>query len=285
MQLPILGTIKTTIPINFADNISTPSEKASTPFITPKAKATPTSEPQRNAPPTPPLTAEMQAALLALQEDTTPQSPVKSVNINGLSIIISGHSVDAREGVSLLRTASVSETRAMMDDIAAMEEGTDDAGDTGSRQKVKSDNKIIRLDHQGLMVEIASEALDARPEGATGAYMNEDFFHTRGRWTNGNPLELSNSETSIRDQQRSRLETLMNSVDAERKLQAEYGNDIKLVYSHVDQSFIMLTPDDAQYDTLQSAESGVQTVIDEVHRGFVDKTMASEILQQYGYQV
>ena len=285
MQLPILGTIKTTIPINFADDISTKSEKVSNPFIVPKEKATPSSEPQKNTQPTPPLSAEMQAALLALQEDTSSQSPVKTVNINGLSIMTSGHSVDARDGVSLLRTASASETRAMMADIAAMEEGTDDAGDAGARQEVNSGSKIIRLDHLGLMKVIASEALDARPEGATGAYMNEDFFHTRGRWTNGNPLELSNSETSIRDQQKTRLEALMNSVDAERKLKAEYGNDIKLVYSHVDQSFIMLTPDDAQYDTLQSAESGVQTVIDEVHRGFVDETMASEILQRYGYQV
>ncbi|SNY91051.1 hypothetical protein SAMN04515647_1251 [Cohaesibacter sp. ES.047] len=135
------------------------------------------------------------------------------------------------------------------------------------------------------MVEIASEALGPRPDGATSAYMNEDFSYNRGRWSNGNPIGKSNSEDAIAEDNRVRLEALMKSVDAERKLRAEYGQDVKLVYSHTDNSYIMLTPDDAKYDTMKSAESAVQGVIDEVERGFVDRGMAADILGRYGYQI
>lgn len=47
----------------------------------------------------------------------------------------------------------------------------------------------------------------------------------------------------------------------------------------------MLTPDDAKYDTIKSAESSVQDVISEVHRGYNNKCTVVDILQRYGYQV
>ena len=284
MQLPILGRIPTLIPIDFAANSSSLLKDASESSDAVRTKGAPQHGANDVVYNPAPMSTETRASLLALQEEPSQKSSTETVNINGLSIIVSGHSIDAREGVSLLRSASVAETRAMMADIASMQ-GAENSSDAGSRQEVQSDRKIIRLDLQGGMMEVESKALGPLPGGATGTYMNEDFFHTRGRWTNGNPMEMSNSEASIKSQQRKRLEALMNSVDAERKLKAEYGQDIKLVYSHTDNSFIMLTPDDAKYDTLQSAESGVQTVIDEVHRGFVDKSMASEILKQYGYKL
>ena len=297
MQLPILGATQKTLPINPLTKPQPQSEEAAQTAHERDAKAPSPSKTTHNAYPSPPVTAETKASLLALQEDASPntpgstpppspaptpaETPVQSVKINGLSIIISGHSVDARDGVSLLRTLSVSESRSMMADIASME---DSAGNEGVANS-KSGSNIIRLDKQGYVMDVEAEALGPLPDGATSAYMNEDFLHSRGRWTNGHPFEMGNSEQAIQDQRRTRLETLMNTVDAERQLRAQYGQDVKLVYSHVDDSYIMLTPDDAKYDTMNSAESGIQGVIDEMNRGFMDKETVVNTLQRYGYHI
>lgn len=281
MQLPILGTIPTKVSISFLAKSASQSEAYAKSSVEPNAKAASPSKAPDGAYPTPLVAAETKAALLALQEEAAPESAVQSVHINGLSIIVAGHSVDERDGVSLLRTLSPSDTRAMMDIVAAMDDDAESAEGAAS----KSASDIIRLDKQGFLMEVETEALEALPDGATFAYMNEDFTHSRGRWTNENPLELSNSERSIAEDRRVRLETLMNSVDAERQLRAKYGQDVKLVYSHVDKSYIMLTPDDAKYDMMKSAESGVKDVINEVHRGFMDKKTAVDILKRYGYHI
>ncbi|WP_157747538.1 hypothetical protein [Cohaesibacter sp. ES.047] len=231
------------------------------------------------------MTAQTRASLLALQEEETAEPPVQSVTVNGLKIIVSGHSVDAREGISLLRTASPSDSQSMIAAMAEMKDPAENGGDAQSQTKASSGDPMFKAGEPYRMVEIASEALGPRPDGATSAYMNEDFSYNRGRWSNGNPIGKSNSEDAIAEDNRVRLEALMKSVDAERKLRAEYGQDVKLVYSHTDNSYIMLTPDDAKYDTMKSAESAVQGVIDEVERGFVDRGMAADILGRYGYQI
>lgn len=281
MQLPTLGAIPKTLPINPLTKNTSQSEAAAQVAPERAARAPTPSKATDDVYPSVTVTAETKASLLALQEDTSPGMAAKTVEINGLSIIVSGHSVDERDGMSLLRTLSPSASISMMAVIAAME---DSAEDEGVAEPNPASN-IIRLDKQGYVMEVETEALEALPDGATSAYMNEDFVHTRGRWTNGHPFELSNDEQSIEEQRRIRLETLMNSVDAERQLRAQYGQDVKLVYSHVDHSYIMLTPDDAKFDTMKSAESGIQGVIDEMNRGFMDKETVVNTLQRYGYHI
>ncbi|WP_119305927.1 hypothetical protein [Cohaesibacter haloalkalitolerans] len=285
MQLPISGMISPTKPIRLMATNAPQSEDASKQAYVTKAESDSRPEALKGTYANPPLTAETQASLLALQEDASPDTSVQSVDINGLSIIVSGHSVDARDGVSLLRTLSPSETKSMMAVIASMDDSTENTGDAGLQEGSQSGSNIIRLDRQGVMMEVETEALEALPEGATSAYMNEDFLHSRGRWSSETPLEMNNSDRAVEEGRRSRLETLMNTVDAERQLRAQYGQDVKLIYSHTDNSYIMLTPDDANYDTMKSAESAVQGVIDDVHKGFVDKSTVADILQRYGYTI
>ncbi len=285
MQLPILGTIPTKFPINFASGASSRSEDTSKPFAGPQAKETAPSRPTQGAYKTAPVTAETQSFLLALQEGAAREASTKSININGLSIITSGHSVDARDGVSLIQTLSAADTKAMMSTFAAIADQAENGGGAQTQEGSQSGNSMIKIDMQGGMVEIASKALGAPPDGATSAYMNEDFFHSNGVWSNGNPIEKSNSDAAIKADRRVRLETLMNAVDAERQLRAEYGQDVKLVYSHTDESYIMLTPDDAKYDTMKSAESSVQDVMNEVQRGYIEKGTVADILQRYGYHI
>ena len=281
MHLPILGTTPSRFPIT----ISPRSEDASQAFAEPSANVIAPSSSQQKVYTASSVTAETQASLLALQEDASPAPSKKTVDVNGLSVIVSGHSVDEREGVSLLRTISPSEVESMMADIAAMDDDAEAGAEEGAQQAAQSGHKIIRLDLQGYVMEVQSEALGPLPDGATSAYMNEDFSYHRGRWANGNPLQKSNSDAAIAEDNRVRLEALMNTVDAERKLRAEYGQDVKLVYSHTDNSYIMLTPDDAKYDTMKSAESAVRDVIKEVERGFVDRKMAADILGRHGYHI
>ncbi len=285
MQLPILGTVPTTIPINFASGVSARSEETTRSIVEPTAKEAAPVRPKEGVHTASPVTAQTRASLLALQEEETAEPPVQSVTVNGLKIIVSGHSVDAREGISLLRTASPSDSQSMIAAMAEMKDPAENGGDAQSQTKASSGDPMFKAGEPYRMVEIASEALGPRPDGATSAYMNEDFSYNRGRWSNGNPIGKSNSEDAIAEDNRVRLEALMKSVDAERKLRAEYGQDVKLVYSHTDNSYIMLTPDDAKYDTMKSAESAVQGVIDEVERGFVDRGMAADILGRYGYQI
>ena len=285
MQLPIPGTIATIIPIHFADQNVSQSKDALKQSAEAKAGQASPASPTQSTYSAMRSTTETLSSLMALQEDAAREPSTRSIDINGLSIIVSGHSVDARDGVSLLRTISPSDAKSMMAMIASMEDDADRTGEDGAQQETKSGSNIIRLDMHGGIMEVESEALGPLPDGATSVYMNEDFFHSNGAWSNGNPIEKSNLDGAVVKDRRTRLNTLMNSVDAERQLRARYGEDVKLVYSHSDKSYIMLTPDDAKYDTLKSAESSVQDVMNEVRRGYIDKNTVADILQRYGYHI
>lgn len=254
------------------------------PGPTASAESAATRRPASNTSPAqqPLLASETQAALLAVQQADEPAgSQEKTISINGLSIITSGHSADNRPGVSLLRTVHDADLQAALVGYADKAAKKDEA----VQPDPDADPTKQRLTIHGGMVELEATKLDALPGGALSAYVTDDFFRTGGSWDGGNPIEKSSTPEGIRADQRMRLEHLMNSVDTERQLRAQYGDDVKLVYSHVDQSYIMLTPDDAQYDMVESVESGVQTVINEVRRGYVDKDLVSDTLARYGYYI
>lgn len=68
----------------------------------------------------------------------------------------------------------------------------------------------------------------------------------------------------------------MDVVGIERQLKESYGDDVKLVYSHTD---------DARYHEMNSAETAVQTIVNEVNRGFINEDAVADILAGYGYVV
>ncbi|WP_162901406.1 hypothetical protein [Breoghania sp. L-A4] len=266
--------------ISSAGNTSSPAK------IVPASAKEAVDEPQKaqsnDSAPVPPVSDEVKAALLALQEISEGvDSQKSSVNINGLTIVTSGHSIDSREGVSLLRTVSGAGADGAFSGLSTF--GTQQEDLENSARSANDDT--IALEFTGGMTVLESKALEALPDGASGPYMNIDFFRTAGTWDGGDPIKKSNLEDDVEADQRTRIKSLMNVVDAESQLQAEYGADVKLIYSHVDNGYVMLTPDDANYDNLKSAESSVQSVIDEIGRGYVSKDAVGDVLRQYGYRI
>ncbi|MCM5553897.1 hypothetical protein [Pleomorphomonas sp. NRK KF1] len=234
------------------------------------------------------LSDMMQASLAGLQEQSGSSTAGSGrTSINGLSIITSGHSLDEQEGQSLLRTVNANEpqgtTESLADQIAALKDVPGDKASVipGSGYEAQLQDTDVG------MTETSVTALGPRKDGAYSAYMSDDFFYIAGGWSNGDPIkDIKATGTSEADADaRLRLERLMNTVEAERKLKAQYGDDIKLVYSHTDNAYIMLTPDDARYSEMKSAESGVSDVFEEVRRGFVNKDAVADILKKYGYEI
>ncbi|MCM5557230.1 hypothetical protein [Pleomorphomonas sp. JP5] len=230
----------------------------------------------------------MQASLAGLQEQSSSTTAGSGrTSINGLSVITSGHSLDEQEGQSLLRTAYNTEStdtiNSLSDQIASLKDMSGDKASVipGSGYEAQLQDTDVG------MTETSVTALGPRKDGAYSAYMSDDFFYIAGGWSNGDPIkDIKTPGTDEADADaRLRLERLMNTVDAERKLKAQYGDDIKLVYSHTDNAYIMLTPDDARYSEMKSTESGVKDVFEEIRRGFVNKDAVADILKKYGYEI
>lgn len=179
--------------------------------------------------------------------------------VGGVDVIVSGHSVDNREGVSLLRTVpgKLSYPPEILAQIM-------DDSETAPRMQM-----------------IESEAIHV-PDGGS-LYMPVTVWRQEGDWNHGNPLAtpIDLGEAYFRQD----VGSFMKLVGVERQLKSEYGGDVKLAYSHLDGGYIMLTPDDLHYDDIPSTEKGVDAILEEVRRGFRDAERVRDVLADYGYDV
>ncbi len=182
--------------------------------------------------------------------------------VGGVDVTVSGHSVDNREGVSLLRTVpgKLSYTPEILAQILSDEEGAP------------------RL----RMQETESTPVIPVPDGSS-LYMPVTVWQQEGEWNHGNPLKIpiDLGEAYFRQD----VESFMKLVDTERQLKEDYGDDVKLAYSHNDGGYIMLTPDDLHYDDIPSTEDGVGAILEDVRRGFRDAEGVRDVLAKYGYNV
>ncbi len=286
MQLPVLGTIPTVTSLPATGSAASQADDTSTRFGATTAPSTAETNDSVVSSQTSLLADEMQASMVEMQEKANSEDDEKkTVVINGLSIITSGHSIDQQEGKSLLRTVSGTDMENLRKTFASFVPEETEKGAGQALRQTENGIEVIEIQLDGGMKEVSSTALGALPDGATSAYMTDDWFRIGGDWSTGDPMQKSNSDEAIEADQRLRLERLMNSVAAEKELQSQYGDDVKLVYSHSDNSYIMLTPDDARYDEMQTTESGIRAVISEVRRGYMDKDVANEVLGRYGYSI
>ncbi|PLX94240.1 MAG: hypothetical protein C0620_06410 [Desulfuromonas sp.] len=221
--------------------------------------------------------ANVAGAAEAFNAFMSPIEQRSTVTIDGISVITSGHSLDRRDGVSLLETVSESESQDFFSQLAACAETHE------SESNAAVDGAASVQNVPGMTV-IESIALGPLPDGVNFTYMDIDLFRPAGRWAEG-PLLLQTDNESQDPYYRRRTEEYMEVVGVERQLKESYGDDVKLVYSHTDDGYIMLTPDDARYNEMHSAEAGVQTIINEINRGFINKDAVADILADYGYVV
>ncbi|MBD8892379.1 hypothetical protein [Roseibium litorale] len=194
--------------------------------------------------------------------DQASESPVQRETVNGLEVIVSGHSIDAREGISLLRTVGgqLSYSPELLAQIEA--------------------DKDNPQQHFTLNVNAPIEAL---PPGATGSYMPISIFKLEGQWNRGNPIELS---TEMADQyNREDTEAFLERLEAERQLKDKYGEEIKLVYSHADNGYIMLTPDDLHYDEIPSVQEQMDGMLSEIRQGYNYSEATLSVLREHHYNV
>ncbi|MCM5557229.1 hypothetical protein [Pleomorphomonas sp. JP5] len=286
MQLPVLGTIPTVTSIPATGSAASQADDTSTRFAAKTAPSTESANDNIVSSPTSLIADEMQASMVEMQEKESQKDNEKeTVVINGLSVITSGHSIDQRQGVSLLRTVSSSDMDQLRNNLTSFVPKETDADNDQTLAKAGDGIEVIEIQIEGGMKETSAKANSALGFGATSAYTTDDWFRIEGDWSTGDPMKKSNSDDAIEADQRLRLERLMNSVSAEKELQSKYGDDVKLVYSQVDNSYIMLTPDDAKYNEMQSVESGIQDVISDVRKGYMDRDVANEVMNKYGYSV
>lgn len=196
------------------------------------------------------------ATLEALQE--APQTRT----VDGVAVIVSGHSVDNREGLSLIRTGS---TLGLSSEIQA---------------------QLMREAVDGMVVspglsEVAGKAHEA-PSSSLPVYRSV----TRATMGGQTPRDLLNiaiddhEARAIRD-----VEDFMKLVGVERALKAEHDPLAKLAYSQADGGYIMLTPDDLHYDDVASTENGVLDILSDIANGFLNADAVRDTLASYGYPV
>ncbi|WP_321446667.1 hypothetical protein [uncultured Cohaesibacter sp.] len=175
---------------------------------------------------------------------------------NGLDIMTSGHSLDAREGVSLFHTID------------------------GSQFDKEAANALAEAtDGNYALTVISTTPVGPLPEGATSSYADINLFRTDGT----NKLLFSMDLDDMRGYVNKHVDELVDVINAENELQAKYGDDVKLIYSHPDGGYIMLTPDDAQYDDHDFASDAIGKTL--AHQS--GQSTASELilrrLEEYGY--
>lgn len=181
--------------------------------------------------------ADVARAAEAFTAFMTQMEQRSTVTIDGINVITSGHSLDRREGVSLLETVSGSESQALFSQLTAFAEEHD------SESNADSDGTVTVQEAPGMTV-IESVSLGPLPSGATSTYMDIDVFRPAGQWAE-EPLLRQMGDAAEDAYYRRRTEEYMDVVGVERQLKESFGNDVKLVYSHTDDAYIMLTPDDA----------------------------------------
>lgn len=211
------------------------------------------------------LSADVMATLQKIQEagagSASPapaEDPVKRETANGFNIIVAGHSIDAREGISLLRPYDGKLTYS-----------------PELQAQIDADEPP--------QLNSTSEALKALPPGATSSYMPITPQMLAGQWNRGNPLSQPIDmfeKNSIAD-----LIGFMERLEAERQLKERYGDDVKLAYSHADEGYIMLTPDDLHYDEINSVQQTFDKMLSEIKLGYNFSEGELSVLREYNYRV
>lgn len=213
----------------------------------------------------PALSADVMATLQKVQETSAgsaspapAEDPVKRETANGFNVIVAGHSIDAREGISLLRPydGKLTYSPELQAQIAADEQP---------------------------QLNSTSEALKALPPGAKSAYMAITPQKLEGQWNRGNPLSQPIDmfeRNTIED-----LTVFMKRLEAERQLKERYGDDVKLAYSHADGGYIMLTPDDLHYDEINSVQQTFDKILSEISMGYNYSDGELSVLREHNYRV
>ncbi|AJQ97224.1 hypothetical Protein YC6258_05194 [Gynuella sunshinyii YC6258] len=179
-------------------------------------------------------------------------------NIKGVNVIVGNHALDNVSGRSLLRTMDADQSADFLE---------------LARQFAQDGNVT-----PGMEV-ISSEAV-TKPEGVP-MEMDVNMYTLANDWSTYLEMDVDSKDPEYLR----RVEAYMDLVGVERELKEQYGDDVKLVYSHRDNGYIMLTQDDLHYDEMASAEDGVQAIIDHVRRDFVDAEVVRDALAPYGYRV
>jgi|GEM_PF-2851933 len=202
--------------------------------------------------------ARAQKANSETQQPGDKHAPVVE-RVRGIDVIVENHSRDIHEGTTALSTPD---------------------GDN-----IESWNK--RLDNVSMDVTpgmtfsnpVALTAADIR------AYQNINTGTVHNQFSTEQQLTFYQAIKDLpwEQQYADDVGRYMELVGAERDLKAQYGDDIKLQYSHADNSYVMLTPDDAGYDHAASAEDGVQWIIKDVENGIIDPDMIRDAMAPYGY--
>lgn len=190
----------------------------------------------------------------------------ESVMINGRTVIVSGHDLDEMEGRSLFRSTQSG-------NIQRLREFAENEMNSGEHTYV---NGILMIDGQPAMAVSTTPLKD----GAQNGYSNVEYFNADGQ-TGLGAIQPGTEDGYYR----SLVSEYMEIVDVERRLKESYGEDIKLVYSHLDNCHIMLTPDDARYDQMASAEEGVQTLLNNISNGHINRSAVEDLLAARGYTV
>jgi|GEM_PF-1533270 len=206
-------------------------------------------------------TTLVQAASSSQATDPSNTNPIESpqsvYTSSGIDVIVSGHSADKRDGIEFISQPSNQDLATLQAQLANF---------------AANNNPVA-----GLTV-ISSVALDANSPG----YENVSPHGIASGWdTSKTAMSLDNYDSEYRG----RVQGYAEVIDAERELKAKYGEDIKVIYSGADDSYIMLTKDDFGYDRAESAESAVSGILESVYNGSIDRSAVQDILQRYGYSV
>ena len=218
--------------------------------------------------------AENEGAAAADEESAAEDERVVT-KIDGVDVVVSGHNLDDREGISLLRTYEG--TLSYSAELYAQIFGNDSAANEGV---IAADGTVLS-DQPGMTL-LSSTALGPLPEGATSYYMPVTHWTPEGQ---GGVHAISADPAEQDAFDRQRVEKYMDLVGVERQLKARYGDDVKLAYSHEDAGYIMLSPDDARYDEIAFAEDGVGDLLASVRKGEINKSAVTDVLGRYGYRV
>lgn len=204
--------------------------------------------------------AMAQQANAATQQADDANAPVVK-SVRGIDVIVENHSRDIHEGETALRTL--------------------DSDDIESWNK-RLDNVSMEVT-PGMTVSqsVALTAADVRAYQDINPGTVSNQFSTEQRLTTYQLIKGLPWEQQYADN----VDQYMELVGAERELKARYGDGVKLQYSHADNGYVMLTPDDAGYEHASSAEAGVEWILKDVENAIIDPDLIRDSLEAYGYFV
>jgi len=204
------------------------------------------------------------AAAMAQQANAETQQPGDEnapvvENVRGIEVIVENHSRDIHEGETALRTLE---------------------GDN-----IESWNKFLNNASMEVTPGMTINQSVAYTKADVRAYQDINTRTLQNQFSTEQQLTFYKliDDLPWEQQYADNVGRYMELVGAERDLKAQYGDDIKLQYSHVDNSYVMLTPDDAGYEHAAAAEDGVESIIKDVENAIIDLDLVRDYMTPYGY--